>query len=261
MLINEVQVSQAIIERFYRQLLDNLQTDVAIVGAGPSGLTAAWKIAEKGIKTVVFERSLKPGGGMPGGGMMFSEIVVQKEAAALFAELGVNLFDYGSGYYVADPMETLGALLIQVTRSGVKIFNLISAEDVVLKNGRVSGLVLNWSAVEMAKLHVDPLTISSQVVIDATGHAAEVVNCLMRKAKVRLNTPSGTIEGEGPMWAELAEQSVVENTKEVYPGLWVTGMAANAVFGAPRMGPIFGGMFLSGQRVATEILQKFGKIT
>jgi thiamine thiazole synthase len=58
------------------------------------------------------------------------------------------------------------------------------------------------------------------------------------------------------MWAELAERSVVVNTSEVYPGLWVTGMAANAVFGAPRMGPIFGGMFLSGQKVAEEIIRK-----
>ncbi|GAI12207.1 unnamed protein product, partial [marine sediment metagenome] len=50
-----------------------------------------------------------------------------------------------------------------------------------------------------------------------------------------------------------------ENTKEVYPGLIVAGMAANAVCGTPRMGAIFGGMLLSGKRaaeVALEILQQ-----
>jgi len=31
-------------------------------------------------------------------------------------------------------------------------------------------------------------------------------------------------------------------------------MAANATFGGPRMGPIFGGMLLSGEKVAREIL-------
>jgi ribulose 1,5-bisphosphate synthetase/thiazole synthase len=33
-------------------------------------------------------------------------------------------------------------------------------------------------------------------------------------------------------------------------------MAANAVFGAHRMGPIFGGMLLSGKKIADEILKK-----
>jgi len=35
---------------------------------------------------------------------------------------------------------------------------------------------------------------------------------------------------------------LIKNTREVYPGLIVTGMAANAVFGSPRIGAIFGGM-------------------
>jgi thiamine thiazole synthase len=55
------------------------------------------------------------------------------------------------------------------------------------------------------------------------------------------------------MWAEVGERATVENTREVYPGLFVSGMAANEVYGAARMGPIFGGMFLSGRRAADLI--------
>jgi len=33
-------------------------------------------------------------------------------------------------------------------------------------------------------------------------------------------------------------------------------MSANAVFGGPRMGPIFGGMLLSGKKCAEIILEK-----
>ena len=36
------------------------------------------------------------------------------------------------------------------------------------------------------------------------------------------------------------------------------GMAANAVFGGHRMGPIFGGMLLSGKKVAQDILARLG---
>ena len=104
-------------------------------------------------------------------------------------------------------------------------------------------------------MHVDPLTIGAKYVLDGTGHDAAICEVTQRKAG-KLNTPSGKVEGERSMWAEVGEQTVVENTKEVYPGLYVIGMAANAVMGAPRMGPIFGGMLLSGEKVAREILSK-----
>ena len=58
------------------------------------------------------------------------------------------------------------------------------------------------------------------------------------------------------MWAEMAEKKIMENTKEVYPGLIVAGMAANAVCGTPRMGPIFGGMLLSGKRAAELAIER-----
>ncbi|HPT74506.1 MAG TPA: hypothetical protein PKX52_06355, partial [Methanomassiliicoccaceae archaeon] len=58
------------------------------------------------------------------------------------------------------------------------------------------------------------------------------------------------------MWAEMGENMTVENTMEVYPNLFVTGMCCNAVMGSPRMGPIFGGMLLSGKRVSELIIEK-----
>ena len=54
-------------------------------------------------------------------------------------------------------------------------------------------------------------------------------------------------------WA--GESFVVERVAEPFPGLWVTGMSVCATFGGPRMGPIFGGMMLSGKRVAEMILE------
>jgi thiamine thiazole synthase len=58
------------------------------------------------------------------------------------------------------------------------------------------------------------------------------------------------------MWTPKAEILVVEKTGEACPGLYVAGMSVAALHGLPRMGPVFGGMLLSGRRVAEIIAAK-----
>jgi thiazole biosynthesis enzyme len=260
MQLDDVTISRAITGSFMKDFQGAMEVEVAIGGAGPAGMTAAYYLARKGIKTVIFEKSLRPGGGMPGGGMMFNIIVVQEEAKAILDEFDVRTREYEKGYYTADSLEASSAICLKAIKAGAKIFNLMSIEDVMIReNDRITGLVLNWSAVTSAGLHVDPLAIRSKVVIDATGHASEICHIVVNKLGGKLRTDGGGVMGERSMWAEVAESKIVENTKEVYPGLIVAGMAANAVCGTPRMGPIFGGMLLSGKRaaeVAMEILQQ-----
>ena len=260
MQLDDVTISRAITESFMKDFQKAMDVEVAIGGAGPAGMTAAYYLAKEGIKTVIFERSLRPGGGMPGGGMMFNTIVVQEAARAILDEFDVRTREYETGYYTADSVEASSAICLKAIQAGAKIFNLMSIEDVMIReNDRITGLVLNWSAVSLAKLHVDPLSIRSKVVIDATGHASEICHIVVNKLGGRLRTEGGGIMGERSMWAEVAEGKIIENTREVYPGLIVAGMAANAVCGTPRMGPIFGGMLLSGKRaavVAKEVLQQ-----
>ena len=260
MQLDDITISKAITESFIKDFQGAMDIEVAIGGAGPAGMTAAYYLAKEGIKTAVFERNLRPGGGMPGGGMMFNTIVVQEEAKEILDEFDVRTREYEKGYYTADSVEASSAICLKAIQAGAKIFNLMNIEDVMIrKNDRITGLVLNWSAVTLAGLHVDPLSIRSKVVIDATGHASEICHIVVNKLGGRLRTEGGGIMGERSLWAEVAERKIMENTKEVYPGLIVAGMAANAVCGGPRMGPIFGGMLLSGKRaaeVAMEIMQR-----
>jgi thiazole biosynthesis enzyme len=251
MQLDDVAISRAITQRFMEEFQQAMDVEVAIVGAGPAGMTAAYYLAKKEVKTVIFERSLRPGGGMPGGGMMFNTIVVQEEAKGILDEFEIRTREHEKGYYTADAVEASSALCFKAIQAGTKIFNLISIEDVMIReNDRVTGLVLNWSSVNLAGLHVDPLSVRSRVVIDATGHDCEVCHIVVDKLGGKLNTEGGGILGEKSMWADMAESKILDNTKEVYPGLIVTGMAANAVYGTHRMGPIFGGMLLSGKRAA-----------
>lgn len=256
MKLDDVVITKAIVEGFYKKFLEYSEVDVAIAGAGPAGLCAAYYLAKKKVKVAVYERKLSIGGGMWGGGMMFNELVMGEEGKGILDELGVNYKAYQKGYYTADAIECISTLCSKATKAGAKVFNLISVEDVMLEGEKVCGLVLNWSAVQMANLHVDPLTIRAEYLVEATGHPAELVKIIVKKIGPKLFTSTGDIVGEGPMWADMGEKEVVENSKEVFPHVYVVGMAANAVFGSHRMGPIFGGMLLSGEKVANEISEK-----
>jgi thiazole biosynthesis enzyme len=259
MSLDEIVISRAIIDRFARKFSQGLDVDVAVVGAGPSGLLAACYLARGKARVALFERKLSVGGGMWGGGMLFNEIVVQEKAKRILDEFGVTTEKFQEGYYTADSVETVSTLCASACRAGVKIFNGMSVEDLMVRKDAVAGLVINWTAVEMANLHVDPLAVRARYVVDATGHPAEVVQVLERKNGIKFGTPKGSFQGERSLWAEEAERSTLENTGEIYPGLYVAGMAVNATFGGYRMGPIFGGMLFSGEKVARMILERLGQ--
>jgi len=180
MQIDDITISKAITESFMKDFLEMLEVEVAIGGAGPAGMTAAYYLAKDGVKTVVFERHLRVGGGMPGGGMMFNRIVVQEEGKRLLDEFDVRTREYERGYYIADSLEVTSTICSKAIKAGVKIFNLISVEDVMIReDDRITGLVVNWSAVSLSGLHVDPLAMRAKVVIDATGHASEICHIVV----------------------------------------------------------------------------------
>jgi sulfide-dependent adenosine diphosphate thiazole synthase len=64
MALDEVIISRAIIERFFQKLTAHLDTDIAVVGGGPSGLVAGYFLAKAGRKVSLYERKLSIGGGM-----------------------------------------------------------------------------------------------------------------------------------------------------------------------------------------------------
>ena len=254
-------ISSAIVRSFHEKFLDHLIVDVAIVGGGPSAMVAARYLGKAGLKVAVFERKLAPGGGTWGGGMLFNEVVVQDSALGILDDFGIRHepVDGAPGYHTLDSVEMASGLIFGALKAGAKIFNSVRVEDIVFKDGKVNGLVINWTPVERLGMHVDPLTVIADCVLDGTGHPSEIMHLATDKAKVKLDTPTGTVMGERPMWVDNGEASTVENTKEYFPGLFACGMSANNVMGGYRMGPIFGGMMLSGCKAADLIRKRLGK--
>lgn len=243
----ETDVSQAILDSHHQRLRAHLQSDVIIVGAGPAGLLCAWRLAQKGLRVSVLEKRLAPGGGIWGGGMGMPEVVVELETAALLDELGVGHEKAGAGLIVAGAAELASALVLAATRAKAALFNLTYLEDLTVKGGRVCGVVANRTFIGES-LPVDPITFDARAVVDTTGHEAVAAHKLVARGLLAAG------RGEGAMDAAAGEAFVVERTGACFPGLYLAGMSVCAFFGGPRMGPIFGGMLLSGEKVAKALL-------
>jgi len=248
--VGEKEVTRAITETFLKQFSSFSESEVIIVGAGPSGLMAGRDLAASGHKVLIIERNNYLGGGFWIGGYLMNKVTVRSPGEKILKELGVPYQEYVKGLLVADGPHACSKLIAAACDAGVKFANLSIFDDIILReNNRVAGVVINWTPVSAMPREitcVDPIGLEARVVLDATGHDA----CVVRKLEAR-----GLIKtrGFGAMWVEESEDAVVEYTSEVHPGLVVSGMAVSTVFGLPRMGPTFGSMLLSGRRAAEVI--------
>merc|ERR1739845_260568 len=216
--IRERDVSREMSTRYFQDLYKYADADVIIVGSGSAGLACAYELSKHPeISVALIEQSVSPGGGAWLGGQLFSSMVVRKPADRFLKELGLEYEeeeDYVILKHAAQYTSTIMSKVLDAPN--VKLFNATCAEDLIVKDNRVAGVVTNWSTVTLF------------------GHDTQ--SCMDPNA-------------------------VVANTREVYPGMIITGMEVAEVDGCPRMGPTFGAMFISGQKAAYLALKKLGKET
>ncbi len=254
--LRERDVTRHIAREYFKEFDQLIESDVIIVGAGPSGLLCARDLATQGFRTVLIEQSLALGGGFWSGGYLMNKATICSPADTVLEELGIphKPIKECDGMTMVDPPHATARLIAAAYEAGAKIMNLTRVLDLIVREeGQLGGVVVNNTTAEMAGhdvIHVDPIALESQIVVDATGHDAVVVDLLHRRHLYE------QVPGNGAMWIAKSEALVVENTREVYPNCFVTGLAVAAVDGSPRMGPAFGSMLLSGRRAAELIRQK-----
>ncbi len=250
--VAEADITRAITGAYLKQLEEYAQCDVVIVGAGPSGLTAGAGLAGAGLKTLIIERNNYLGGGFWIGGYLMNKVTLRAPGQKVLEELGVPYEEAVEGLYVADGPHATSKLIAHACDAGVKFLSLTQLDDLIVKQGRVTGAVINYAPVSAMPRQitcVDPVAIESKAVIDATGHDAVAVRKLEERGLLKT-------KGMGPMDVDESEDSVVERTSEAFPGLIVTGMSVSTTYGLPRMGPTFGAMLLSGRKAAEVVKTK-----
>ena len=78
--VSEKDVTKAIAESFIKQFSLYAESDVIIVGAGPSGLMAGKELASKKLKVLIIERNNYLGGGFWIGGYLMNKVTVREPA-------------------------------------------------------------------------------------------------------------------------------------------------------------------------------------
>ncbi len=133
--ISESSITRAIMRSALKILDEYSSVDVAIVGAGPSGMTAAYYLAKAGLKTVVLERRFSFGGGIGGAASHLPSIVVETPASEILSkDFGVRLQDVGDGLFVIDPAEMMAKLATKAIDAGAKFLLGINVEDVIIRD-------------------------------------------------------------------------------------------------------------------------------
>jgi len=265
--IREAKVSRAMTSRYFKDLDVYAESDIVIVGAGSAGLSCAYELSKIApeLKIAMIEQNVSPGGGAWLGGQLFSAMVVRKPANKILDELEVPYDDEGDFVVVKHAALFTSTLLSKVLQApNVKLFNATAAEDLIIKeeNGlkRVAGVVTNWTLVSLhhgTQSCMDPNVIEAKVVVSSTGHDGPMGASSVKRLAALGMVPS--VPGMAALDMNSAEDKIVNNTREVVPGMILCGMELSEVDGSPRMGPTFGAMFVSGQKAAHVALAAYKK--
>src|SRR3989338_10577810 len=100
--IEEKNISRALISEYYAQFIEATDSDVLIIGSGPSGLVAGRLLAKEGYRVVIVERNNYLGGGMWIGGFLMNKATMRAPTDKMLKELNIPYKKASEGLFVTD---------------------------------------------------------------------------------------------------------------------------------------------------------------
>nr|ACN36998.1 unknown [Zea mays] len=159
-----------------------------------------------------------------------------------------------SSVAVATPRAGGGPIRASISSSPTPPYDLTSFRFSPIKESIVSR--------EMTRRYMTDMITHADTDVVIVGAGSAGLSCAYELSKdptVSVAIVEQSVPGMKALDMNAAEDEIVRLTREVVPGMIVTGMEVAEIDGAPRMGPTFGAMMISGQKAAHLALKALGR--
>src|SRR2546428_4934966 len=137
--LRERDITRQIAREHFQEFDRLIESDVIVVGAGPSGLLCARDLAAAGFKTLLIEQALQLGGGFWSGGYLMNKATICAPADRILDELKIppKPVTECEGMFILDPPHPTAKPVAPAYDAGRPGLNLAQVHDLILRRANI----------------------------------------------------------------------------------------------------------------------------
>src|SRR3989449_942924 len=137
--LRERDITRQIAREHFQEFDRLIESDVIVVGAGPSGLVCGRDLAAAGFKTLLIEQTLHLGGGFWSGGYLMNKATICAPADKILDELKIpsKRVKECEGVVIVDPPHATAKLGAAAFDAGIRDLKLPQAAALILRRANI----------------------------------------------------------------------------------------------------------------------------